>query len=80
MKVIKSLENRQILLKGTTEKVIIQKEGFLGNVLGPLMKVDGPLMENVLTPLARSVLIPLGLTAAASATDADIQRKIYGLR
>ena len=37
-----------------------------------------PLMKNVLTPLARSVLIPLGSTAAASATNADIQKKIYG--
>ena len=36
------------------------------------------LMKNVLTPLAKSVLIPLGLTAAASATDAAIQKKIYG--
>ena len=27
-------------------------------------------MKNVLIPLAKSVLIPLGLTAAASATDA----------
>ena len=36
-----------------------------------------PLMKNVLTPLPKSVLIPLGLTAAASATDAAIQNKIY---
>ena len=32
-----------------------------------------PLMKNVLTPLARSVLIPLGSTTAASATNANIQ-------
>ena len=30
-------------------------------------------------PLAESVLIPLGLTAAASAADASIEKKIYGL-
>ena len=36
-----------------------------------------PLMKNVLTPLAKSVLIILGLTAA-SATDACIQKKIFG--
>ena len=36
-------------------------------------------MKNVLKPLAKSVLIPLGLTAAASATDAAIQKEIYGL-
>ena len=36
------------------------------------MKVGLSLMENVLTPLAKSVLISLGLTAAAQATDAVI--------
>ena len=34
-------------------------------------------MKNVLTPLAKSVLISLGLTTAASATDAAIQKKIF---
>ena len=44
------------------------------------MKVGLPLMKNVLTPLARSIFIPLGLTAAAaSATDAAIQKKFYEL-
>ena len=32
-------------------------------------------MKNVIKPLAKSVLIPLGLTAAASAADAGIHRK-----
>ena len=36
------------------------------------------LMKSVMTPLGKSVLIPLGLIAAASATDAAIQKKIYG--
>ena len=40
------------------------------------MTVDLPLMKNVLTTLAKSLLIPLGLIAAAIAKDADIQRKI----
>ena len=35
-------------------------------------------MKTVLKPLAKSVLIPLGLTAAASATDAAIYKKIFG--
>ena len=35
-------------------------------------------MKNLLKPLAKSLLIPLGLTAAASATDAVIQKKIFG--
>ena len=37
-----------------------------------------PLIGNVLKPLAKSVLIPLGLTAAASATDATIHKKLFG--
>ena len=41
------------------------------------MKVDLPLMKNVLTPLAKRILIPSGSTAAASATDTDIPKKIY---
>ena len=35
-------------------------------------------MKNVLKPFPKSVLIPLGLTAAASATDAVIYKKIFG--
>ena len=38
--------------------------------LRPLLKTGIPLMKNVIKPLTKSVLIPLGLTAAASATDA----------
>ena len=56
-----------------------QSEGFLGRLLGLLLKTGLPLVENVLKPLAKSVLIPLGLTAAASATDAAIQKKIFEL-
>ena len=37
-----------------------------------------PLIQNVLEALARSVSIPLGLTAVASATDAAIHKKIFG--
>ena len=37
-------------------------------------------MKNVSKPLAKSVLILLGLTAAASATDAAIHKKIFGSR
>ena len=37
-----------------------------------------PLIGNVLKPLAKSVLIPLGLTAAASATDVAIHKKMFG--
>ena len=55
---------------------IIQSGGFLGKLLGPLLKTGLPLIKNVITPLAKSALIPLGLTAAASAADAGIHKKI----
>ena len=54
---------------------IIQSGGFLGKLLGPLLKTGLPLMKSVITPLAKSALIPLGLTAAASAADAGIHKK-----
>ena len=50
---------------------MIQSGGFLGRLLGPLLKTGLPLTSNVIKPLAKSLLIPLGLTAASSA-DAGI--------
>ena len=55
---------------------MIQSGGFPGRLLGPLVKTGLPLMKNVIKPLAKSVLIPLSLTAAASAADARIHKKI----
>ena len=52
---------------------IIQSGGFLGSLLS---KLAGPLMK-VAIPLAKNVLVPLGITAAASAIDAGIQKKIH---
>ena len=57
---------------------MIQSGGSLGKLLGPLFKTGLPLMKNVTKPLAKSVLIPLGLTAAALAADAGIHKKILG--
>ena len=57
---------------------MIQSRGFLVRLLGPLLKTWLPLMKNVIKPLDKSVLIPLGLTAAASAADAGIHKKILG--
>ena len=57
---------------------MIQSGGFLGKLLGPLLQTGLPLIKNIITPLAKSVLIPLGLTAAASAADAGIHKKILG--
>ena len=52
--------------------------GFLGRLLGPLLKTGLPLIGNVFKPLAKSVLIPLRLTAAASAIDAAIYEEMFG--
>ena len=57
---------------------MIQSGGFLGKLLGPLLKTGLPLIKNVITKLAKSVLIPLGLTAAAAAADSGIDKKILG--
>ena len=57
---------------------IIQPGGFLGKLVGPLLKTGLPLIKNVIKPLAKRVLFPLGLTAAASAADTGIQKKILG--
>ena len=55
-------------------KKLIQSGGFLGKLLS---KLAGPLMK-VAMPLANNALPPLGLTAAMSAIDASIQKKIHG--
>ena len=67
-----------IKLSKTQLSKMIQSGGFLGRLLGPLLKAGLPLITNVIKPLAKSVLIPLGLTAAASAADAGIHKKILG--
>ena len=53
---------------------MIQSGGFLGNLLG---KLAGPLMK-VAMPLAKNVLAPLGLSAAMSAIDGSIKKKMLG--
>ena len=53
-------------LSKTKISKIVQSREFLGR------------LKNVIKPLDKSVLIPLGLTAAASATDAGIHKKIVG--
>ena len=64
-----------IKLSKTQLSKMIQSGGFLGRLLGPLLKTELPLIKNVIKPIARSVLIPLGLTAATSAADAWIHKK-----
>ena len=53
--------------------------GFSVIFLGLVLKTGLPLIGNVLKPLAKSVLIPLGLTVAASPTDSAIHKKMFGL-
>ena len=52
---------------------IIQSGGFLGSLLS---KLAGPLMK-VAISLANNVLAPLGITAAASATDEEFKKKAW---
>ena len=65
-----------IKLSKSQIKKLIQSRGFLGKLLS---KLAGPLMK-VALPLAKNVLAPLGLTAAMSAIDGSIQKKIHGSR
>ena len=55
-----------------------QSGGFLGTLLGPLLRTVLLLMKSVTQASAKIVLIPLGLTAAASAADAGMHKKILG--
>ena len=52
---------------------IIQSGLFLGKILGPLLKTGLPLLKSVIKPLGL-----LGLTAASSAIDPNVQKKVYG--
>ena len=71
------LTNGQVANFRTQSSKMIQSGGFLGRLLGPLRKTGLPLMKNVIQKknVPKSVLIPLGLTAAASAADAGIHKK-----
>ena len=64
-----------VKLSKTQLSKMIQEGGFLGRLLGPLLKTGLALITNVIKPLAKSVLIPLGLTAAASAADARLHKR-----
>ena len=67
-----------IKLSKTELSKMIQSGGFLGRLLGPLLKTGLPLISNAIKPLTKSVLVPLGLTAAASAANAGTHKKILG--
>ena len=63
-----------ITLSKTQMSKMIQSGQFLGSLLS---KLAGQLMK-VAVPLAKNILIPLGITAAASAINAAIQKKKHG--
>ena len=65
-----------IKLLRTQLSKMIQSRGFLGRNLGALLKTGLLLMKNVIQPLAKGLLIALGLTAAVSVADAGIYKKI----
>ena len=69
-----------IKLSKTQSSKMFQSGRFLGRLLGPLLKAGLPLIKNVIRPLAKSFLIPLGLTAAASVTDAGIHKNNIRIR
>ena len=64
-----------IKLPKTQLSKMIQSGGFLGGLLGPLLKTGLPLIKNLIEPLVKKALIPLELTAAASPADAGIHKK-----
>ena len=69
-----------IKLSKTQLSKMIQSGGLLSRLLGPLLKTGLQLIKDVIKPLAKSVLVPLGLTAAASAADAGIHKKNIRIR
>ena len=76
-KVFSNNSSVDIKFSKTQLSKMIQSGGFLGKLLGPLLKTELPLIKNVITSWAKIVLIPLGLTAAAAA-DAEILKKTLG--
>ena len=75
-KVFANNSSANIKLTKAQQSKILQSGCFLGRLLRPLIKVDLPLMKNILKSLTKNLLIPLGLTAAASAADPRIHETI----
>ena len=77
-KAFKNYLSTDIMFSKTQLSKLIQSGGLLGRLLIPLLKTGLPLIKNVIKPLAKSLLIPLGLPATGSAVDAGIHKKILG--
>ena len=74
-KAFTNISSTDIKSSKTQLSKMIQSGGFIGRLLGPLLKTELPLIKNAIKPLAKSFLIPLELTAGASAADAGIHKK-----
>ena len=57
---------------------MVQLGGYLGRLLEPLLKTGLPLIKNVLKSLGKIFSVRLFLTAAASAAEARIRKRILG--
>ena len=79
-KALSNNSSADIKFSKTLLSKMIQSGGFLGKLLGSLLKSGLPLIKNVIKPLTKTILIPLGLTAAASAADARIHKKNIRIR
>ena len=82
-KLLKAFANNRSAVKelsNTQLSKIIQLSRFLGRLLGPLLQTGLPLMKNVPKPIAKSVLIQLGLTATTLAADVVILKKLISAR
>ena len=77
-KVFTNSSSTDIKLSKNQLSKMTQSGGFLGRLLGPLLKTGLPLMKKVTKPLAKSAFIALGLTGAPSAADAEIHKRILG--
>ena len=77
-KVFTEKSSTDVKLSKTQISKIIQPGEFLDKFLGPLLKTGLPLMKNLIKPLAESVLIPLVLTASASAADVGMHKTFLG--
>ena len=84
-KLLKAFANNRSAVKelsNTQLSKIIQLSRFLGRLLGPLLQTGLPLMKNVPKPIAKSVLIQLGLglTTTTLAADVVILKKLISAR
>ena len=64
-----------IKLSKTHLSKMMQSGGFLGKLVGPLLKTRVLSMKNIIKPSSKSLLIRTGLTVAASAADAGIHKE-----